>query len=197
MIVFLLVGLGAGAGLGALIGYWARCSAKVSGPTLNPYRGALYGAILGMPVAVLPARFLRSAPQTNRSEQAETSNEPPASKTTEPLNRDVLVRVNSAAEFERYVLGASKPCLADFYSDRCPPCGMLAPIIEDLGGRYAGRAVVCKVSLDSTPQLARRYNIMGIPTVLFFEGGREVHRLVGLRRQGDYTVILDMMTGKE
>jgi len=74
---------------------------------------------------------------------------------------------------------------------------MLAPIIEGLAGRYAGRAVICKVSLDSAPQLARRYNITGIPTVLFFEGGQEIHRLVGLRRQDDYTVILDMMTGKQ
>ncbi len=197
MIPLLLVGLGAGAGLGTLIGYWQKHSVKVGGLTLDPHRGAPYGALLGMLVTVLPATFLRSAPQTNRSEQTEPSNELPASKRTGPLNHDVLVHVDSVAEFEGYALQASKPCLADFYSDRCPPCRMLAPIIEDLAGRYEGRAVVCKVNLDSAPQLTRRYNIMGVPTVLFFEGGQEIHRLVGLRKQDDYTVILNMMTGKQ
>jgi len=197
MIILLLVGLGAGAGLGALIGYWGKRSAKVSNLTLNPYRGALYGAILGMLVAVLPAKFLRSVPQASRIEQAKPSNALSASKKTEPLNQDVLVHVNSVAEFERYVLRASKPCLADFYSDHCPPCRILGPIIENLAQKYQGRAVVCKVSLDSVPRLAVRYNITGIPTVLFFERSQEIHRLVGLRRQDDYTVILDMMIGKQ
>jgi thioredoxin len=113
------------------------------------------------------------------------------------LNHDVLVHVNSMAEFERYVLQASKPCLADFYSDHCPPCRILGPIIENLAQKYQGRVVVCKVSLDSVPRLAARYNIMGIPTVLFLERGQEIHRLVGLRRQDDYTVILDVMIGKQ
>ena len=197
MVVLLLIGLGAGAGLGALIGYWGKYSVRVTHLSLNPHRSALYGAILGVLVAAVPARLLRSASETNRGGQDELANGVSASKITEPLNQDVLVHVNSVAEFERCVLGASQPCLADFYSDRCPPCRMLAPIIEDLAGRYEGRAVVCKVSLDSAPQLARRYSIRGIPSVLFFEGGQEIHRLVGLRRQDDYKVILEMMTGKQ
>lgn len=74
---------------------------------------------------------------------------------------------------------------------------MLAPIIEDLAARYEGRALVCKVNLDAAPQLAHRYNIMGIFTVFFFAGGQEIHRLVGLRKQDDYMAILNRMTEKQ
>jgi len=197
MMVLLLIGLGAGASLGALIGYWGKYSAGIARLTLTPHRGAVYGAILGVLVAAGPAKWLKSAPETSGVKRGEPPNNVSASKTTQTVHRDVLVRVNSAAEFERDVLRASKPCLADFYSDRCGPCRMLAPIIEDLARRYEERAVVCKVNLDLAPRLAARYNITGIPAVLFFEGGQEIHRLVGLRRQGDYRVILDMMIGKQ
>jgi len=194
---FLLIGLGAGACLGGLIGYWGKRTTTVRCLKLNPYRGSLYGAILGLFFAAVPARLMRSESVMKPSEQGKASNSIAASKTTTPSHGSGVVHVNSEVEFERCVLQASKPCLADFYSNRCPPCRMLAPIIEGLAGKYQGRAVICKVSLDYTPRLAGRYNIMGIPAVLFFRGGKEVNRLVGLRRQDDYERVLERMIEKQ
>ena len=194
---FLLIGLGAGACLGGLIGYWGNRTTKLRRLKLNPYRGSLYGAILGLLFATGPARLVKSESVMKPSEQGKVANSIAASKAVVPSHGNAVVHVNSEVEFERYVLEASKPCLADFYSNRCPPCRMLAPIIEELARKYQGRAVICKVSLDNVPRLAGRYNITGIPAVLFFRGGKEVNRLVGLRRQNDYERVLEIMIARQ
>lgn len=196
MVVRLLMGIGVGACLGVLMGYLGKCSSGACPLMMNPCRGAVYGGIVGALFAIVLAGSLRSAQEATRAEEGKPTNGISAPGATEPARQDVLVHVNNAADFDRYVLRTSKPCLADFYSDRCGPCRMLAPIIEDLARKYQGRAVVCKVNLDSAPRLAARYNITGIPAVLFFERGQEVHRLIGLRRRDDYKVILEMMIGK-
>jgi thioredoxin 1 len=101
------------------------------------------------------------------------------------------VQITSVADFESRALHATKPVLVDFYSDSCPPCRALAPTIEKLAKQYEGRAVVCKVNVTRLPQLATRYGIEGIPTVVFLKDGREVRRLVGLHAQGTYVKTLD------
>ncbi|MBN1556593.1 MAG: thioredoxin fold domain-containing protein [Lentisphaerae bacterium] len=103
------------------------------------------------------------------------------------------VHIESEAAFEQVVLKAEQPCLADFYSDSCPPCRKLAPTMERLAARYRGRALICKVDLDAAPALAASYKIRAIPAVLFFRNGGEVLRLVGLRRQREYEQVLDRM----
>ncbi len=196
MMVFLLVGLGAGVCLGALIGYLHKRFLMVSRLKLNPCRGAIYGAILGLLFSVVAPQLVKSDSEIKPAKQVKKPSVIPAAKMTEPSDGKALVHVNHEADFNRYVLQASKPCLADFYSNRCIPCRMLAPVIEDLAEKFRGRAVICKVSLDYAPRLARRYNIMGIPAVVFFQEGKEIHRLVGLRRQNDYEKILEMMLVK-
>ncbi|MBN1675195.1 MAG: thioredoxin fold domain-containing protein [Kiritimatiellae bacterium] len=103
------------------------------------------------------------------------------------------IAVNNAEDFEAHVLKARLPCLADFFSLRCPPCRMLAPTIEKLAGQYKGRAVVCKVSLDhpETQVLSERYGIRAIPTVILFVDGKEVKRMIGLRSENEYAAVLD------
>lgn len=81
--------------------------------------------------------------------------------------------------------------LVDFWATWCGPCKMLAPVIEDLGGKYNGKAVVAKVDVDQNQGLAARYGVMSIPTVVFFKDGKEIGRKVGVMPAGAYTQVLD------
>lgn len=69
--------------------------------------------------------------------------------------------------------------IIDFYADWCYPCQMLSPIIEELAAEYRGRVVFVKVNVDENQQLALRYGVMGVPTLVFVLNGREVDRVVG------------------
>ena len=81
--------------------------------------------------------------------------------------------------------------MVDFWATWCGPCKMLAPVIDDLAGRYEGKAVIGKVNVDDEQALAGEYGVMSIPTVIFFKGGREIDRKVGVMPADAYTAILD------
>ena len=83
------------------------------------------------------------------------------------------------ADFATSVLGADRPVLVDFYADWCGPCRMMAPLVEQLAGEYGDRLEVGKLNTDDNPDIAMRYQVMGIPTLGFFKGGQLVDRLVG------------------
>ena len=70
--------------------------------------------------------------------------------------------------------------VADFWAEWCGPCKMLGPVIEHLADDYDGKAAVGKVNVDDEPELARRYGILSIPTVIFFKDGAEVDRKIGV-----------------
>ncbi len=81
--------------------------------------------------------------------------------------------------------------MVDFWAEWCGPCRMLGPVIEDLAERYAGRAAVGKVNVDEEQELAIRYGVSNIPTVVFFRNGREIDRVVGAMPPETFTEILD------
>ena len=83
------------------------------------------------------------------------------------------------ATFEAEVLQSEDPVLVDFYADWCGPCHAMAPVVEQLSSDYSGRVTVGKLDVDSAPDIAMRYGVMGIPTLGLFKGGRMVDRLVG------------------
>lgn len=82
-------------------------------------------------------------------------------------------------EFEDQVLQASGTVLVDFYADWCGPCKALVPSLTRLAGELQGRVNIVKVNIDTDPELAEKYGVDGVPTLLVFQKGREKDRMVG------------------
>jgi len=81
--------------------------------------------------------------------------------------------------FEAEVMQSDVPVLIDFWADWCMPCRMIAPLVEELAGEYAGRLKVGKVDVDANPELAGRFNIISIPTLMVVKGGEVVNQQAG------------------
>jgi thioredoxin 1 len=97
------------------------------------------------------------------------------------------------ATFQKEVLESKLPVLVDFWAPWCGPCRMVGPIIEELAGDYDGRVVVAKVNTDENAATPGKYGIMGIPTMIIFNGGNEVERLVGARPKKSIAERLDAL----
>jgi len=86
----------------------------------------------------------------------------------------------SETNFEREVTKSPTPVLVDMWAAWCGPCRLIAPVVEELAGTYQGRMKMGKLNVDDHPQVAAKFRIMNIPTLLLFKGGREVDRIVGV-----------------
>jgi len=81
--------------------------------------------------------------------------------------------------FQSEVLDANVPVLVDFWAEWCGPCKMIAPAIEELATDFDGKAKVVKVNVDEQPNLAGKYQVRSIPTLLFFNGGQVAEQMIG------------------
>lgn len=81
--------------------------------------------------------------------------------------------------FDAEVLQATQPVIVDFYADWCGPCKMIAPALEEIAQEQTGRVKVAKVNVDEQSELAQRYNIQSLPTLLYFQNGEVVNQLIG------------------
>ena len=84
------------------------------------------------------------------------------------------------SNFKNQVLESKTPILIDFWATWCAPCRAVAPILDELAAKYKGKFLVGKVNVDDHPELAAQFGILNIPTLIFFKGGQEVDRVVGV-----------------
>lgn len=92
----------------------------------------------------------------------------------------------NAAEFDQVVSTSGVPVVADFWAPWCGPCRMVGPVLEKLAADHPDTVSVVKVNVDENAELAARFAVMSIPTVILFSGGKLQKQLVGARGQKDY-----------
>lgn len=169
----IVLGILIGGAIGAGMGYYGKCTTGACPLTANPWRGSLYGACMGFFIALasggIPVREVEEVSAEVRE-----------------AGRKRIVQVESADVFQSLVKEAKGPVLVDMYADWCGPCRSLAPIIDKLAVDFDGKATVAKVDTDALPDLAKRYDVSALPTILIFSNGEVVQRIVGVNPSERY-----------
>ena len=89
-----------------------------------------------------------------------------------------IVHVNES-NFDEEVLNSNVPVLVDFWAEWCGPCKMIAPILDELASEYGEKLKICKIDVDSNPEIAPKFGIRGIPTLIIFKDGNAESTKVG------------------
>ena len=101
--------------------------------------------------------------------------------------------VINESNFDEIVLKSKQPVMVDFWAVWCAPCRAIAPFVEQIATEYEGRAVVGKMDIEQSPDIANRYGIRNIPTILFFKGGEMVNKQVGLTSKAALASMLNAL----
>ena len=97
----------------------------------------------------------------------------------------------STATFDETVNGGEAPVVVDFWAEWCGPCKMITPVLEELAGELGDQVTIAKLNVDDNPEVAMRFNVMSIPTLLVFQGGEVRKRLVGAKGKSQLLQELD------
>jgi thioredoxin 1 len=97
------------------------------------------------------------------------------------------------ANWEQEVMKAPGLVMVDFWAVWCGPCQMVAPIVDELAAEYAGKLKVMKLNTDENPEVAGRYQVMSIPTIVFFKNGQPVEKLIGARPKRQFKEVIDSL----
>lgn len=173
----IVIGLMIGGAIGAFIGWKGRCTTGACPLTSNPIAGGLYGALLGSMFAGLWA-CTPSDSTTRPGGAASQENETPVA-----TQQSEIVVIDTVAAFDTLVSEAGIPVLVDFWATWCPPCQTQGKVLNDMADEVGGRMIIAKVDVDQIPELAARYQIELLPTLVLFEDGKRKTTLVGLHRK--------------
>ena len=168
LLIYLLIGGGVGAGLG----YFGSCKSGACPLTANWRRGALYGAVMGL-------LFYSASGGAGNSTVMNQST--------------ANVKHITEAEFDAEVTQTALPVVMDFYATWCGPCRQLAPTMDRLAEQYAGKIKFVKVNVDESPKLAQKFQVEGIPMLVFLQHGKTAGTSVGLVAKEDLILRLDSL----
>ncbi len=97
--------------------------------------------------------------------------------------------------FDEEIAGSAEPVLVDFWAEWCGPCKTIAPILDEIAEEQAGKLRIAKLNVDDNPEIARRFEVMSIPTLIVFQDGQPVKRMVGAKGKGQLLAELqDLLT---
>ena len=176
MLLRLFFGVLLGGSLGALMGYFGKCTTGACPLTANPFRGAIYGAVLG----IVFSSILSAG---NSAGKAGKEN-------------NMVINIGSLDAFEK-IRNSKGIFVVDFFAEWCYPCKLLSPVLEKIAEKYKGKAAFYKADVSQLAELAESNKVDATPTVLIFKDGKEVSRLVGLMQENDYVKIIDKIVGEE
>jgi len=175
MITRIFLGVLIGGAIGAVLGYFGKCSSGSCPLTANPYRGAIYGAVMG---ALLVSLFSRTPKEGKESSNTVHINGEADPKTrvpdangislVQPLTKDsFLQKVFNYEQNKEWKFEGKLPCIIDFYADWCAPCKMVEPILQELAQEYQGKLNIYRVDTQAQQELAAAFGIQSIPSMLF------------------------------
>lgn len=92
-------------------------------------------------------------------------------------------KILTVDSFDEAISTSEQPIIVDFWAEWCGPCKMIAPVLDEIATENAGKISIAKVNVDENPDLARRFEVMSIPTLIVFKGGEPVKRMVGAKNK--------------